>query len=334
MKILIPLAFLLLLSYACGVPKNGLLNAQPNHYITVGQGPEDMALDTFGNVPRILVSCDSRRESRESGWIYCIDLNTERTYELKRTNEPSSLVFHPHGMDLVKNKNSAIYLYLVSHDDVKNEQAILQYQLIGTELRFTKKYTDSLLISPNDVCATSDGLIFTGNEFHKRNVLLPALFGMKTGNFIRFENDSWSVQSKGYCYANGLAVYKNQLLTVGTRNKYLYASSIHAEGVSNKEKIARVSGADNMMLDGNFAYVACHVKPFRFLKHAKNPKNSTPTVVYAIDLETHKKKLVYSNNDAHFNGASTALYFNGKLYLSQVFEPTILVVDGIKRSKN
>jgi len=303
-----------------------MLNNNPNYSILVAPGPEDMVLDTNGFGHRILVSCDSRRENKESGWIYAIDLKTDSTYEINRTNEPQGLVFHPHGMDLVQLVDGTTHLYLVSHDDVKGEQAILEYLVMGKTLRFLKEYTDALLITPNDVCATNQGAIFTGNEFHKRNALLPALLGMKSGNIIRFSNEKWTVQSRGYCYANGVAVYGNTLLSVATRNRYLYATLQNGTPTDPKEKWCKIPGGDNISVIGDKAYIACHVSLIRFIKHAKNKANTSPTVIYEVDLITHKRTLLYSNNSGLINGASTAIYYQGKLYLSQVFEPIILVV--------
>jgi len=69
------------------------------------------------------------------------------------------------------------------------------------------------------------------------------------------------------------------------------------------------------------------VNLLKFIKHAASPKNNSPTVVYEIDLLTNQKKLIYANTDGTINGASTAILYNHKLYLSQVFEPWILIVD-------
>ncbi len=197
---------------------------------------------------------------------------------------------------------------------------------MGKDLHFLKKYTDPLLITPNDVCASKQGDIFTGNEFHKRNAMLPAMLGVKSGNIIRFSDEKWTIQSKGYCYANGVAVYGNTLLSVATRNPFLYATPLNGTPADAKEKWCKIPGGDNISVIGNKAYVACHVSPIRFIKHAKNKANTSPTVIYEVDLISHKHTLLYSNNSGLINGASTAIYYHGKLYLSQVFEPTILVV--------
>jgi hypothetical protein len=39
---------------------------------------------------------------------------------------------------------------------------------------------------------------------------------------------------------------------------------------------------------------------------------------------------LYTNTNGTINGAATAILYKGKLYLSQVFEPYILVVEKVK----
>jgi hypothetical protein len=323
------LSFILILFGSCRVPKMQVQTEYLQREITTKSGPEDIVLDTVStNYPRLIISCDNRRTTEKSGFIQAMDLKTEEVIVLERTNEPASLVFHPHGIDVVKLSEGTFKLYVVNHNEVANEQSILIYEIAQNQLVFEKQLTDKQLVSPNDVAGDTSGKIYTGNEFHKRNAKASALLGLKNGYFVQFDGKQFSKRETKFCYANGIAVCKDQLLTVGSRNRFLYKAPLDFKNDSKKQKITKLSGADNISVIGNKAYIACHVNLFKFIKHAKSAKNSSPTVVYEVDLLTNEKKLLYTNTDGTINGAATAILYKGKLYLSQVFEPYILIVSG------
>jgi hypothetical protein len=325
------LSFLLILFGSCRVPKMQVQTAYLQREISTKAGPEDIVLDTVStNFPRLIISCDNRRTTEKSGFIQAMDFRTEEIIVLERTNEPASLVFHPHGIDVVKLTDGTSKLYVVNHNEEAKEQSILIYKIEQNQLVFEKQLIDKQLVSPNDVAGDASGKIYTGNEFHKRNALGSALLGLKNGYFVQFDGKQFSKRETKFCYANGLAVYKDQLLTVGSRNRFLYKAPLDFKKDSKKEKIAKLSGADNISVIGDKAYIACHVNLFKFIKHAKSPKNTSPTVVYEVDLKTNQKRLLYTNTDGTINGAATAVLYNGNLYLSQVFEPFILVVEKVK----
>ena len=320
-----------LLFSACRVPKL-LKNTTYNYFkIATKPGPEDIVLDTVSlNSPRLIISCDNRREMEPSGAIQSMDLKTEKVSDLERISEPNSLVFHPHGIDVVRLKDGSIKLYVVNHNEKAKEQSILIYRLEEKQIIFEKQLIDKILVSPNDVAGDPNGRIYTGNEFHKRNALLTAVLGLKTGYFVEFDGTKFSKRERRFCYANGVAVYQNQLLTVGSRNRFLYKSPLLFTKGTKKTKIAKLSGADNISVIGDKAYIACHVNLFKFIRHAKSKSTNTPTVVYEVDLISGKRKLLYTNEDGTINGAATAIFYKGKLYLNQIFEPYILVVDFLK----
>lgn len=318
--------FLQLLS--CSVYQPAALDVYSNHQIQTDQGPEDIVLDTVSmSRPRLLISCDNRRSFPASGCIQSMDLGTEKVITLSRQNEPKGINFHPHGIDVVNSPSGRVNLYVVNHDEAQHIQSILVYELKDSSIYFEKMLSGDLVISPNDVSATPEGKIIFGNEFHRRNANLAAILGLKTGYFVEVQNDIARKRERHYCYANGSAIWNKQLLTVGTRNAFLYASPLTFDEGSKRRKITRLKGADNISVVGDKAYVACHVSLLRFLKHAKDKANSTPTVVYEVDLISRKKKILYSNFDGTINGASTAIYYRGRLYLAQIFEPYILVVE-------
>jgi hypothetical protein len=59
----------------------------------------------------------------------------------------------------------------------------------------------------------------------------------------------------------------------------------------------------------------------------KDPEEPSPSVVFVVRPEIHTKNAVYVNDGRMISAASTAMAYQKKLYISQVFEPYIVVCD-------
>jgi hypothetical protein len=143
----------------------------------------------------------------------------------------------------------------------------------------------------------------------------------------------WTIVSKGFAYANGITVqhcpYDNILLSTTRSNKLfsLQSGGDNAEGYYPK-MIAKLKGLDNItFLNEKEVLVTAHLKQIAFMKHAGNPKKISPSVVYRVNIATGESTAIYSNDGSSISAASTALYYRGKLYISQVFEPFVLKCD-------
>lgn len=313
--------------------------------IAVGSGPEDMALDTLSSkIPRLLVSCSERRERNpDFGEIFSVDISTGHSQLLPRKNNPENLVFRPHGIDMVKNIKGEILLYCISHNEKKKEHSIIIYRVFPDRLEFREKLDSPLLVSPNDVAATPAGEIFVTNDSGKRGSIMEHLLKLKRANVVMYvennyfknpgtgeweKNPVWQVAAGKLSYANGVAAGSYRQIYVSTvRGNELISYKLNEKGnnFGAKKIIAKLKGLDNISLvNENEALVPAHLNQYAFLKHYKNAENLSPSVVYKVNLQTGEMKVVYSNDGSQISGASTAILFNGKLYISQVFEPFLL----------
>ena len=338
----------ILFSFTACSHKLPLVQHRNSVKIEVGPGPEDIVLDTFStSYPRILASCLQRRNGKDVYAEICeVNLKNDSYKILKRSNEPQGMVFRPHGFDLVKNLKGEILLYCVSHNEEKKEHSIIVYTVFADHLQFKEKLDSPLLVSPNDVTADCTGEIFVTNDARKRGSTMESLLKLKTSNVVGYHpaNQQWSVAADRFSYANGIAINHcpsdNVLLSTIRSNK-LYMLQYHPKAlISNKpdpknqtdsysvKTIAKLKGLDNItFITDNDILVTAHLNQIAFLKHYKDPKNISPTVVYRVNKNTGEYKAVYSNDGSDISGGSTALYYNGKLYISQVFEPFLLKCD-------
>ena len=323
--------FLLFASCSSSIP---VIKQPISIKINVGPGPEDIVLDTFSIAsPRLLVSCCERRKGNTPyGEICEVNLKDDSFKILPRLNEPQGLLFRPHGFDLVKNNEGQLLLYCISHNNEKKEHSIIVYQVFDDHLEFQKKLNSPLLVSPNDVTASCDGDIFVSNDAHKRGSMMEALLKLKKSNVVCFNhlNKQWTIVSKGFAYANGIAVQhcpSDKVLLSTTRSNKLFSLQNVGDNVDwyYPNVITKLKGLDNITyINENEVLVTAHLNQVAFIKHAKNPNKISPSVVYRVNILTGKYIAIFANDGKAISAASTALYYNGKLYVSQVFEPFIL----------
>ncbi len=305
--------------------------------INVGPGPEDIVLDTFStSYPRILASCSQRRKgNHEYGEICEVNLNNDSYKILKRLGEPQGMVFRPHGVDLVKNSKGELLLYCISHNNEKKEHSIIIYSVYADHLQFKEKMDSPMLVSPNDVTANCAGEIFVTNDARKQGSAIEPLLKLKRSNVVHYNpaNQKWNVAADRFSYANGIAINHCPsdyviLSTVRSDKLYMLENPGLDKDIYLPKTIAKLKGLDNItFINDKEILVTAHLRQVAFLKHLKDAKNLSPTVVYQVNIFTGEYKAVYSNDGSQISTGSTALYYNKKLYISQVFEPYILKCD-------
>lgn len=329
--------FLILLTTACvSVPKN---THTVSDQITTGAGPEDILLDTIScQHPRLLVSCTDRRleEAAPNGDIYAIDLEKDSltSYPLIRTNEPDTLVFHPHGFDLVRQQGK-VYLYVVSHDYKRDKHHVYKYEVNESRLKFIKAYQNILMNSPNTVVALKKGGFYTSIDRGKRGNQLALFLRAKTGSIVFCdEQGGWAKVASKLAFPNGLYITAKEryLYASTTRQHTLFKYNIKSDGnLINREKVTKLVGGDNIRLGQNKELlIPAHLRIFKFVGHLKDSSNISPSVVYSVNMKNGTKEVAYANDGGQISSASTAVSYKDYLYIAQVFQPFVL---RIKRKK-
>jgi len=302
------------------------------HKINIAPGPEDFVLDTWHGAPRILVSSHDRRHPETSGGIFYLNLDTEATGEMKRFGEPVSLAaFKPHGMD-IRNSGEDVILYVILHDPAgrmkSDENAIGVYFVEDNALRFLYLLEDSsFLWSPNDLSVLQGGEIYVTND---RRGDLDIYFKRKSSEIVYYqlETQTWSMVADNLAFANGIYAEKDRVFVTETLGDgFLMFSRLPDGHLGPKNIIARMKGGDNIMKYGDYFLTTAHYDDLAFLKHKKNPENHAPSIVFRVRPDFCSKEAMYVNTGEIISAASTAMVFKNKLYISQVFDPFIVVCD-------
>ncbi len=295
--------------------------------IPTGAGPEDMVLDTFTSKekPRLIVSCASRRKGDTPfNEIMSIDIATNALKTLVR-KEPTPVCFHPHGIDLV-NGQEGLVLYVANHCDAQKVQSIIKYKVEKDTLVWMSSTSNPLITSPNAVCGRADGSFLVSNDSYKRGSIAEMLFKQKKCRTALCEDGSCSEVGERLAFGNGIMIDRDKVYQASTMPGAVYVYDFVEGKLLNQKLLTKVAGADNIRDFGDEIIVAGHTKFGKFLKHMKNEKKHSPTLIVAINKKTGQQRTLFEDDGARISAASTALVFDGYLYISQIFDAFLLKV--------
>jgi hypothetical protein len=319
---------ILTLFYLLGCSEVSQLSDLPAERIEVGPGPEDMVLDTASVYPRLIISCASRRESHgDYGELISLDLVKETQVILRRYNEPSGLVFVPQGLYLDGDR-----LYVISHEKEPDYHPIIVYRLHGDSLEFLDLAFAPLQHSPNALVSGRKGEIYFVNDSGKRGSLAEKILRLKRASLVRLTrgpDGEWNseLMADGLGYPAGINRIGNHLFVGDAVLHRIHKFRISEDGLSLVDQWKGITGNDNIRIHDGQLLVPGHDKPFKFIKHTKDPGNFSPVKVYLIHPETGVRNELYYTDGSRISAGSTAVIHGNHLYICQVFDPFILKVN-------
>lgn len=326
---------LILVFYLSSCTVNYTITKATYQKIVTGPGPEDMVLDTIENRKRLIISCAERRKKHPPhNEIWVVDFETQQAKILPRTNHPDSIFFHPHGIDLIYDGNNS-WLLVVNHEEKKKHHSILRYRVKENELIFdTIFWNPKYLKSPNDVFAQSRDKFWVSNDASSRGNNLELLFKIKGGNVVHYNGSRFIKSTPRLAYPNGVIRSGNQLIVSTTRQNKIISYTLDSEGMAiprSSKTIAVATGWDNLSrVNDTLLLCTAHVEPIKFLKHYKHTNQLSPVAVYVINLAQNKAELLFYTDGSIISAGSTAIFYEGYLYICQVFEPFIVKISMAK----
>lgn len=333
--LLLPLAWLI--ASCASLPQN---TDAVSRKITCGPGSEDIELDSSSGKPRLIISCNQRRTPKKGdtaryapfGEIMEYGFDGKPATIMPRVGGPQGAMFNPHGFSIAQVNGKAL-LYVVNHSKPSpkvKQNHIEVYAIQGSTLQHLRTISGPELVSPNDCFATARGDVYYTNDSGKHGMLLEKMFRARKSTVYCVTPDDKKIQvAKHLAYANGVYVQYDSL----NSSKNIYISTVQQKGLfkyganAKRENIMKIDGQDNVMKCGHYFVVSCHPKPIAFLKHAVNPAKLSPTHVWALNIQTGKYQMIFADDGSRVSTGSTGIYYKGKLYVSQVFQPYVLEVD-------
>jgi hypothetical protein len=313
----------------------------PTQKISTPEGPEDMAIDTSAGFARLIVSCSPRRGSKENGSF--VQMKIGKKISNPMIMVPQDVRVYPHGIHIAI-IDSSTWLYAISHEPTSDGQVdkILRFLIKGDSLIWDQEnvLTDPLLKIPNDLHVLSDGSLYVTNYIKNSGLseTLLTSMGKKTGDIAYYDGTgNWSVAIDQLCYPNGIYIDEiaNQLIVANGACQEISKYDIAAAGQINlntkqstKQHDVDIPMGDNLVIDQNgMLWTTNHPCGLKFLSHAGNPTKLSPSQVRKINSSDMTSEVVFQNNGELISAASTAVYYDNHLYISQVFDPFILEME-------
>jgi arylesterase / paraoxonase len=342
-------------------------NSQACKKIEVAPGPEDFEIISSGNKNFLVISTHERREKNQLGKLFSIELDSKslstgnfQATELKVDKYPGN--FRPHGISHSKfqGKNR---LYVISHPRNNNDEWVekldpqhtIEVFEEGNKGNFTWKHiktlSDSLLESPNDLFALPEERLLISNDMGSElnfTAVINLLFKRATTDITYYAENKFYPTNEKIPFGNGIWYEEESddsgKIVIGKKKEergtlyrsshvdksiYVYSArwvENHAPLLTLQYKIAFNGGPDNLYKNKYGFFTSVHVSDFQFLDHSKSPKNIAPSQIYEI-TDRNQTKLIYSDPGEEIPGASGAIRYGNKLFISQVFEDFLLVCD-------
>ncbi|TGN17076.1 arylesterase [Leptospira idonii] len=302
-------------------------------------GPEDIELAVLDKKPFLIVSSHNRRNMESIGTLFSVDLSTDaksaKVIPLQ-ANYPAN--FRPHGISYAKvgGKDTLAVISHTLRETNPHTLEIFERDKKGSWVH-TKTLEDESLTSPNDLFLTESGEIFVSNDAGSGGNFRrywDVLIRSARSDISYYNGKKFKSLNEPVLLGNGILVRKEN----GSERLYrsvfaddalsVYEIKRESDGHPNLKllkKIPLASGPDNIIQDekGDL-WVAAHKSTYLFLRHASNAKNISPTQVFRIDGKTNDVYEIYADNGEEISAGSTGLPFNGRLYISQVFEDFLL----------
>lgn len=272
--------------------------------------------------------------------------------------------FHPHGLSLVNLPAGGMRLYVINHHDLgdtgdclrdaevvrhagkkKPINSIEVYEPEGDGAwRMRERLLDPLLTRPNDVVALADGTLYVSNPAPTSlGQLYEGLIGHGSSRVVMFDGKSWHLVPGSHRNPNGVAVdeARRRLYVAMTAGRRLDVFALDGlGGATAPVKVGEIpvgSGVDNLSWgpegpEGRTLWVAAHRSLWAFAKlglawqKGSAEKPLSPSEVFKIHLEgdTGTATCVFCDDGRRISAASTAVLFDGNLYMGQVFEGFVL----------
>ena len=169
------------------------------------------------------------------------------------------------------------------------------------------------------------------NDSGKRGSLAEKIFKLKRASVVRLSKNVdgvWEsdIVAEKLSYPAGINRIGNQLYAGDAIQNQIHVYEIDGDKLEPAGKIENLKGNDNIRIYKGQLLTACHVKPLKFIKHAKKSDKLSPVEVYQVDPETGGHASLYYTDGSQISAGSTAVIYENNLYICQVFDPFILKV--------
>lgn len=296
-------------------------------------GPEDIEIDRMEGIVFVSVS-DRRKKTDGAGGILMYTI--EEGIEGIRNITPGNLIdFHPHGISLYRSNENQLFLFVINHKG-SDEEVVERFEWKNDSLIHLESIADkNMMTSPNDIVAMDEKRFYVTNDHYYTAGVSQTLeeYLQRPLSFVNYyDGKSFRTVARDIGYANGINQTPDgkYIVVAATSGRALHVYEIEEDAnLKEVDKIDLGTGPDNIDFDrdGNIL-IACHPKLLKYVAHAENAKNYSPSQVLKIKFNKPKDFVieeVFLNDGTGYSGSSVAVIYGNTMLIGSVFEPSLLL---------
>ena len=311
-------------------------------------GAEDFAISREDEF--MFISSDDRAARRDGkeviSGLYYMDL-TSNQYLPKLVRAEKDIPLFPHGISMIAIDSGVYRLLVVNHVssgdeavtsmDINAVHSIEEYIWQDSTLTFIQTFKDELVKSPNDVVALDNVRFYFTNDHGSDThlgLLAEDFLGFRRSNVVYFDGENYTVVDDGIAYANGINYdFNRDLLYVASPRDFL-VKIYNVQDDGQLEFITNIdcnSGVDNIELDDDgIVWIGSHPKLLAFTTYASGGAPYSPSEIITINYRSKddfEVKSIYESDGKDMSGATTAIPYQGKVFLGNVMDDHFIVLD-------
>jgi arylesterase / paraoxonase len=301
---------------------------------TTMPGTEDLDIDYQKGL--LFVSSTDRWEQLKGkpveGGIYLLQLDSGIAPRKLPTTYKG--VFRPHGISFFS-KEGGDYLFVVNHRS-DDDSYVELFQFKNDTLFYKKSFSDRLLFSPNDVVGVDSNQFYVTNDHGTKKGkgrMAEDYLRLPWSYLLYYNGAQFTKAYEGLTYGNGVNVSNDgsKLYVTHTTGRELLTFSRNKQTGELKllDKLNLESGLDNIHVDDeDNLWIASHPKMLKFIGHAKDSINKSPSQVFKLTPATngtdYTVEEVYLNEGEQLSGSSVAVQYKNELLVGVVFDHKVL----------
>lgn len=296
-------------------------------------GPEDMELDREDGL-LYFISSNPCSNHPERGGLYYIQLD-QPNQEAHAFKFDKPWDFHPHGLSYLRGKYDK-YLFTNNHREDGTHSVEIFKIIDEDELQHLATIRGSELTSPNDLLAVGPTQFYVTNDgrAHDRFTRsMDTFLGRNTGNVLFYNGIEFSRVVDNLEFPNGIALKTSSKQVFIGETLSGFIKIYQMEGNYNLKFVDNFYagvGIDNISFDEQSGLLAAlHPNLLALSRHMKNPKILSPSKVIHIPNHSWQGKVMYQHSGTDISGISTAVSYNGYIYLGAVCDEILVKIDSI-----
>ena len=296
-------------------------------------GPEDIDLDYENGIAYI--SSDDRASALKGkpipGAIYSYDI---KYYRMRKLMCELHFDFHPHGIDLFRDKSGNTLLFVVNHRRQGHYIEIFEVKRDRLVHRESIK-DEKLLTSPNDITVVNERMFYVTNDHGYKSSfgkMIEDYLQLDLSYVLFFDGKKFRKVAENLKYANGISMGGDgELLYVASpvgKLVRVYNRNMKTNDLAFRNDIHLNSGVDNLHVDNEGKiWAACHPKLLTFVRHSKDPSLLSPSQVKVISfkgLDDYSIHEVFMDSGKLISGSTVAVPFGNTFLVGSVFDDHVL----------